>query len=240
METTSTKPSFRGTQRWLVLIAIFAAVPAVAQKPTITSISKIVAQQQYQTITITGSNFGNLAPYSGDSDYIIYSDYTTGWECGYAPSGNYCGLIVNSWTDSQIVLGGFSLPYPEYLPFAKDDVKFQVFNAQSGDGPSDNKKATVILEKTTATISSSPNPSTDGQRVTFTAVIDSSIGAPPNGETVSFLQGKTVLGTGILSGGSASFSTSSLKVGTTSVTADYNGDLSFEDIKSKPVKQVVQ
>jgi len=72
---------------------------------------------------------------------------------------------------------------------------------------------------TTTTLSSSPNPSTYGQAVTFTAVVTSSAGTPPDGETVSFEHGKTVLGTGALSSGSASFTTSTLKVGTTAVTA---------------------
>jgi uncharacterized repeat protein (TIGR03803 family) len=93
------------------------------------------------------------------------------------------------------------------------------------------------LTKTTTTLTSSPNPSTDGQPVTFTAVVTP---APPNGETVSFMKGKTVLGTGTLSGGSASFITSTLKVGATSVTAVYGGDPDFKVSKSKPVKQVVE
>jgi hypothetical protein len=90
---------------------------------------------------------------------------------------------------------------------------------------------------TTTTLSSSPNPSTYGLAVTFTAVVTP---APPDGETVSFMRGTTVLGTGTLSGGSAVFTTSALKVGTTSVAADYSGDSDFKGSKSKPVKQVVK
>jgi len=41
-----------------------------------------------------------------------------------------------------------------------------------------------------------------------------SAGAPPDGETVNFMKGTTVLGTGTLSGGDASFTTSSLPLGT--------------------------
>ncbi len=92
-----------------------------------------------------------------------------------------------------------------------------------------------IVTKTTTTLSSSPNPSTDGQAVTFTAVV----GAAPDGETVSFMKGKTVLGTGTLSGGSASFTTSTLKVGTNAIKAVYAGDSTFAGSKSKAVSQVV-
>jgi hypothetical protein len=49
---------------------------------------------------------------------------------------------------------------------------------------------------TTTTLSSSPNPSTYGQAVAFTATVTSSIGSPPDGEIVSFMKGTTVLGTG--------------------------------------------
>ncbi len=93
--------------------------------------------------------------------------------------------------------------------------------------------------KTKTTLTSSPNPSTYGQAVTFTATVTSRVGAPPDGETVSFEHNKTVLGTGALSGGSASFTTSTLKVGTTGVIAVYGGDSKFAVSKSNTVKQVV-
>jgi hypothetical protein len=92
---------------------------------------------------------------------------------------------------------------------------------------------------TTTALSSSPNPSTYGQAVTFAAVVTSNNGAPPDGETVTFLRGKTVLGTSALSGGAASFTTSTLPVGTDSITAVYGGDSNFAGSTSKPVKQVV-
>jgi hypothetical protein len=93
---------------------------------------------------------------------------------------------------------------------------------------------------TTTMLMSSPNPSTYGEGVTFAAYINSKLGAPPDGEPVTFMKGKTVLGTGTLSGGSASFATSSLPVGTNSITAVYARDSSFAASTSKPVKQVVE
>jgi uncharacterized repeat protein (TIGR03803 family) len=92
---------------------------------------------------------------------------------------------------------------------------------------------------TTTALTSSPNPSLHGQAVTFTAVVTSSEGVPPNGESVSFTNGKKVLGTGTLSTGTASFTTSALKVGTTAVTAEYAGDFNFAPSSSNTVEQVV-
>jgi hypothetical protein len=97
----------------------------------------------------------------------------------------------------------------------------------------------VVLAATTTTLSSSLNPSSYGQTVTFTATVTSSLGPPPNGETVTFRQGSTVLGTGTLSGGSASFSTSTIPAGTKSITVTYPGDAKLASSTSKPLNQVV-
>jgi uncharacterized repeat protein (TIGR03803 family) len=60
------------------------------------------------------------------------------------------------------------------------------------------------------------------------------------GKRFRFMKGKTVLGTGTLSGGTATYTTTTLKVGTNSITAVYGGDANFAASKSKPVKQVVE
>jgi hypothetical protein len=96
-----------------------------------------------------------------------------------------------------------------------------------------------IAAGTTTALSSSPNPSVYGQAVTFTASVISALGAPPNGETVTFMKGAKVLGAGTLSGGSASFTTSALPIGTLPIKAVYDGDTNFAGSTSKAVKQVV-
>ena len=98
----------------------------------------------------------------------------------------------------------------------------------------------VVAAPTTIAVASSPNPSTYGEAVAFTAVVTSTDGAPPDGESVSFMKGTTVLGTGTLSGGTASFTTSTLPVGMSKITAVYSGDLDFSSSTSKAVKQVVK
>jgi hypothetical protein len=56
---------------------------------------------------------------------------------------------------------------------------------------------------------------------------------------VTFTAGKTVLGTAQLSKGKASFTTSTLAVGSTEVTATYHGDSNISG-SSASVKQTVQ
>jgi hypothetical protein len=114
------------------------------------------------------------------------------------------------------------------------------------EGDSENNGSTsapvnqFVLAATTTTLTASPNPSKYGQAVTFTVRVTSSIGVPPNGEIVTFKKGTTVLGTGTLSGGTASFMTSTLKVGTNAIKAVYAGDSKFAGSTSNVVEQVVE
>jgi hypothetical protein len=91
------------------------------------------------------------------------------------------------------------------------------------------------------TLASSPNPSTSGQSVTFTATVSAAVrgvSGVPTG-SVSFREGATVLGSSPLSGVVASLSLSSLTVGSHTVTANYSGDSSFVPSVSLGVTQVV-
>src|SRR5208282_672541 len=90
-------------------------------------------------------------------------------------------------------------------------------------------------------LASSANPSTSGQTVTFTATI--SVSSPGSGTptgTVTFYNGSATLGTGSMSGGIATFSVSSLSVGTHSIKAIYSGDTNFKTSTSAILTQIVQ
>src|SRR5262249_18827809 len=81
---------------------------------------------------------------------------------------------------------------------------------------------------TTTTVTSSANPSVVGQSVTFTATV--SAVAPGSGTpigTVFFLDGSSLIGTGTLSGGIATFTTSALAIGSHTITTSYGGDGNF-------------
>jgi len=93
-----------------------------------------------------------------------------------------------------------------------------------------------VKTATTTTITSSLNPSVFGQAVTFTAVVSPQ---PPDGETVTFNQGSIELGTGTLSGGTASFTISTLSAGTENIKATYVGDSTFDSSTSTKVVQIV-
>jgi hypothetical protein len=106
--------------------------------PTITMVSPILPQQT-QTITITGSGFGTLQPYDGNSPSIRIHDVTGQWGAGHIGPGDFDAvhLAVASWTDSQIVISGFTGAYGQnnWTLQLGDQVEVQIWNAQTGAGP---------------------------------------------------------------------------------------------------------
>jgi len=96
---------------------------------------------------------------------------------------------------------------------------------------------TVNPAATTITLASSANPSTAGSAVTFTATVASSAGTPTG--TVIFLSNGTSLGTGTLSGGVATLTTSALGTGTHSITAAYGTTGDFKGSTSAALSQMV-
>ena len=101
------------------------------------------------------------------------------------------------------------------------------------------KNAVLASPTMHVTVSSSPNPSQAGQAVTLTATVSSIVGAPPDGEQVTFEDGIKVLGTGTLSNGIATLTISTLKVKTHSITAVYAGDDNYLSKKSDKYSQLV-
>jgi N-acetylneuraminic acid mutarotase len=95
------------------------------------------------------------------------------------------------------------------------------------------------LAATAVSLKASTAASVYGQSVALTAKVTSADGAPPNGEDVTFLSGKVVLGKKALSAGSASLATTTLSVGTDSMTAAYSGDVNFAGGTSSAVSYTV-
>ena len=228
----------------LASLSLLAATSiAVAQvnalaAPKITSVSKITTAQ-HQTITITGSGFGTHKPYTGDSRFISLYDKNKKWEAGNAADGDTVTLIVNSWTNTKITLGGFAGKWgtQNFTLGVGNKVLVRVWNAQGPGGSGGltcpagtcaSKTVSVAAALTMTEVSSSPNPSVMGQPVTFTAVVTSGGGVPTDGGKVVFMRGAEVLGSATLRDGVARFTTSKLGFGTNQVRAVYAGDAEFE------------
>ena len=92
---------------------------------------------------------------------------------------------------------------------------------------------------TTTALTASPNPSTVGQSVTFTATVASG-GNPVSAGTVQFSDGPTDLGApvSVNASGVATLTTSALTAGSHTITADYSGTSTLQE-SSDSVDQVV-
>ena len=101
--------------------------------------------------------------------------------------------------------------------------------------------AQAVAVSTSTTLATSSATANAGQNVTFTATVSGPSGSTsaPTG-TVTFLDGTTSLGTGTLNGsGVATYSTSTLSVGTHSITARYPGDTSFAASVSSAITETI-
>ena len=106
----------------------------------------------------------------------------------------------------------------------------------------------VVASSTTGTstaLTSSPNPGNAGQPVTFTATVSSASGVPTGSVTffsctTSTCGTTTSLGTGTLSSGKATLTSSALPVGTTYVEVVYAGSAGYTGSTSNVVTQVVR
>jgi hypothetical protein len=90
-------------------------------------------------------------------------------------------------------------------------------------------------QATTTTVSSSLNPSSVGQAVTFTATVSPSTASG----LVQFVQGQTTLGTAPLGSGQATFTTSTLPAGNLLIIAFYLGDSLNASSASATLSQTV-
>ena len=118
----------------------FTAPAADADKvPVISAVNSILPQPR-QRIVIQGKGFGLHVPYSHtDSPYLAIRDVTAQWAAGRIIPQNWdeVTLDVESWTDNQIVVNGFSGSYGPngWTLSLADKLEIAVWNPQSGAGP---------------------------------------------------------------------------------------------------------
>ena len=93
---------------------------------------------------------------------------------------------------------------------------------------------------TTTTLTVSANPAGFNQPVTFTATVAFPAGGPVPTGAVTFREGATILGTGVLNAaGQATFTTSTLAAATHTIVAEYGGDTIYLGSTSAPLTLTV-
>ncbi|MBW8749358.1 MAG: Ig-like domain repeat protein, partial [Acidobacteria bacterium] len=117
----------------------------------------------------------------------------------------------------------------------------------NGDGAADipgfvnpiytgDKLTLIARTASTLTLAASSNPVDYGSHVTYTATLTTNTNAYSNGGTVNFYDGSTLLGSGTLLQGSATFLPPSLPIpGTHVITAKFVGDDNIKPAGSGPI-----
>ncbi len=176
-----------------------------------------------ETVTFTAKVKAS-APGSGTpTGSVIFYDGTAG-----IGTGSLNGSGVATFTTSSLSVGAHAI-----TAVYTGDNNFALSTSAAVDQRIDQAS-------TRATLTSSSNPSTWYQSVTFTATI--SVEAPGSGTpmgSVTFDDGTTALGTATLNGGTASFTTATLSAGTHAITAVYGGGGDFTAATSAALEQVV-
>ena len=151
-----------------------------------------------------------------------------------AGSGNY------TLTNGTLSAGGsctVSLNVTGTTAGVKVNTTSAVTSIQAPNSATATATLTVGALTTATTLTSSRNPSTPGQPVTFTATVTASGGTPTG--TVTFMDAGNTIGTGTLSGGIGTFTTAALTLGSHSITASYAGASGFSPSVSSVLAQVV-
>ena len=178
---------------------------------------------------------------------------TTGLDGSYTAPPAICAgsnLTLPTFSGSFTVVGGGSANSPG-VPIALNDSGTNQDACENFTYHFVFSGTAQYTDATTTVLASSTNPSVSGHSVTFTATVTannaSSDPSLPSG-TVNFYScpsatncsSPTLLGSGTLSSGQATYSTSTLQVGTTYVEAVYGGaSTNFSGSTSNVITQVV-
>ena len=159
---------------------------------------------------------------------------------GVAPTGTVQFLDGNTVMGSSTLSTGKATYSTSALAVGANTISARY----SGDGKyaaatSKGLVETVNKATPTATLTASPNPATVGAQVVFTVTVSTVIaGVAPTG-SVQFKVGTASGGSATLSGGVATWSTTSLKVGSNTVTATYGGDNNYATVASKSLTETI-
>jgi hypothetical protein len=185
------------------------------------------------TLSVTNPGSQNSALGAAVSLQIHASGLPTGDTWTYSASGLPSGLSINA--SSGLITGTISGSPNTYASSV---------TASDGQGASTTQAFSWSVGATTTTLAASVDPSTYGQKVTFTATVAPVVtgSTKPTG-SVQFLDGTTVLATVTLStAGKATYTTTAfaLAVGGDSITAVYSGNTKFETSTSAILTQTVK
>jgi len=217
--------SYAGNANFQPGFATLTQAVSQASTTAVTSSANPASANQLITFTaiVTGQDGGTP---SGTVAFLQGSPSTASTTWGTAPLVNGQASISNAFVNVNT--------YPVTAVYLGSNDYQTSTSAVLNQTVGGNQSVT-----TTTALVSSGSPSMISQPVTFTATVNPSSGSIPNGEIVTFYNGTNTLGTAGTAGGVAVFTTSSLPAGTSSITATYSGDGTYQSSTSRVVRQVV-
>jgi len=184
----------------------------------------------------TAVTFSPTSPVFGQS--VGLTATVTGPSGAPTPTGTVQFFNGTTSLGTETLTGGTFTLNTSTLPVAANSIT-AMYSGDSNYAASTSSPAvavTVAQASTTTTVTPSTSSPVFGQSVTLTATVAPvSPGAGTPTGTVQFFNGTTSLGTETLASGVATLTTSSLPVGSDSITATYSGDTNFTTSPSTPV-----
>jgi len=155
----------------------------------------------------------------------------TGTPLTVAISSSTPGASINYTTNGTIPTSTTGTPYTGPISVSQTET-INAIAFESGMTTSTVASAAYTIPS--LTVASSANPSTYGESVTLTATISSG----PTG-TVTFYDGGASIGTGTITGTTATLPTTALAVGAHSITAGWRGNATYGSVLSSATTQTV-
>ena len=191
--------------------------------PDIISLS--AGGNQQTKIDTTFTHPIQVAVFDGSGNYVQNYTVTFTVVAGNTGAG---GTFANNTTTTTALTGSTGLATSSALTANHAAGNFTVM-VTAGQASTTVSETNLAIDTTTA-LASTPNPSVVGQSVTLTATVAAASGNGTPGSTVAFKNGGNVItgcGSVTLNAAQATCTTTSLPLGTRSLTADYSGDAGY-------------
>ncbi|PWU21096.1 MAG: hypothetical protein C5B50_02475, partial [Verrucomicrobia bacterium] len=206
-----------------------------------TSTSATLTQTINKANTLTAVGSSANPSVSGQSVTFTATVSATG-----GGSGTPTGTVTFKDGTTALATNSLSAGQATYATAALSTAAHSITAVYNGDGNFNTSTNSPALTQnvnqagSTTALSSSTNPTVFGQAVVFTATVtaNSPGSGTPTG-TVTFKDGASSLSTNALSGGTVSYTNSTLTAASHSITAVYNGDSNFSTSTSGTVTQTV-
>jgi hypothetical protein len=205
------------------MVLINGATTTPVLTPTTTALSASANSiTAGQSVTFTATVTASSTP----SGTVTFYDGTTA-----LGTGTLNGSGVATYSTTSLAVGSHSIT----ASYAANST----FAGSTSSAVSVTVTAPVLIGTTTK-LTASATTVNAGASVTFNATVTPASGSGTPTGTISFMDGTTTLAMMSLSSGAASYSSSSLAVGSHSITAVYGGDSNYSGSTSSAVSVTVQ